>query len=109
MTGVDFHRKDLNEAIENGYPAKWKFAIQTIPEANEHDFEFDILDDTKVWPEELVPLEVIGEFVLDRVVDEFFTETEQVAFCTRYALDNTPSLRSYLAYFHSTQATLSRE
>ena len=83
--GVDFHRKDLNEAIQNGCPAKWKFAIQTIAEENENDFEFDILDATKIWPEELVPLEVIGEFILDRVVDEFFTETEQVAFCTRYA------------------------
>lgn len=68
----DFHRKDLNEAIENGCPAKWKFAIQTIAEANEHDFEFDILDATKVWPEELVPIQVIGEFVLNKTVDEFF-------------------------------------
>jgi catalase len=50
-----------------------------------HDFEFGILDATKIWPEEHAPLQVIGEFVLDRVVDEFFTETEQVAFCTRYA------------------------
>jgi len=52
----DFHQKDLNEAIENGCPAKWKFAIQAIPEANEYDFEFDILDATKVWPEDLAPL-----------------------------------------------------
>ena len=85
---TDFHRKDLNEAIENGCPAKWKFGIQTIPEAKEHDFEFDILDATKLWPEELVPVEIIGEFVLDRVVDEYFPETEQVAFCTRRELFN---------------------
>ncbi|KAH7883848.1 catalase-like domain-containing protein [Phlebopus sp. FC_14] len=82
----DFHRKDLNEAIENKAYPKWKLAIQTIPEHREHDFEFDILDATKVWPEELVPLEEIGELVLDRVVDEFFPETEQVAFCTSHVV-----------------------
>ncbi|KAF9243856.1 catalase-like domain-containing protein [Melanogaster broomeanus] len=82
----DFHRKDLNEAIENGAFPKWKLAIQTIPEAHEHDFDFDILDATKVWPEELVPLEEIGELVLNRVVDEFFPETEQVAYCTSHVV-----------------------
>lgn len=82
----DFHRKDLNEAIEKGAYPKWKLAIQTIPRDREHDFDFDILDATKVWPEELVPLEEIGELVLDRVVDEFFTETEQVAFCTSHVV-----------------------
>ncbi|KAG9314602.1 catalase-like domain-containing protein [Chiua virens] len=82
----DFHRKDLNEAIENGFYPKWKLAIQTIPQVREHDFDFDILDATKVWPQELVPLEEIGELVLNRVVDEFFTETEQVAFCTSHVV-----------------------
>ncbi|KAG8220044.1 catalase-like domain-containing protein [Butyriboletus roseoflavus] len=82
----DFHRKDLNEAIDNGAYPRWKFAIQTISEDREHDFDFDILDATKVWPEELVPLEEIGELVLNRVVDEFFTETEQVAFCTSHVV-----------------------
>ncbi|VDB85012.1 unnamed protein product [Peniophora sp. CBMAI 1063] len=82
----DFHRKDLNEAILNGAPAKWTFAIQVIPEADEHKFEFDILDSTKVWPEELVPLVEIGELVLDRPVDEYFSETEQVAFCTSHVV-----------------------
>ncbi|PCH33365.1 catalase [Wolfiporia cocos MD-104 SS10] len=82
----DFHRKDLQEAIENGAYPKWKLAIQTIPEANEHDFDFDILDATKVWPEELVPLEVVGEMTLNRTVDEYFPETEQVAFCTAHVV-----------------------
>jgi len=82
----DFHRKDLNEAIDKGAYPRWKLAIQTIPQDHEHDFDFDILDATKVWPEELVPLEEIGELVLDRVVDEFFTETEQVAFCTSHVV-----------------------
>jgi len=78
----DFHRKDLNEAIENGAFPKWKFGIQTIPESKEDDFEFDILDATKVWPEEEVPIRYIGELELNRVVDEYFTQTEQVAFAT---------------------------
>ena len=78
----DFHRKDLYEAIENRVFPKWKFCIQAIPATKEHDFEFDILDATKIWPEELVPLEEIGELVLDRTPKEFFPEVEQVAFCT---------------------------
>ncbi|OAX44893.1 catalase-domain-containing protein [Rhizopogon vinicolor AM-OR11-026] len=82
----DFHRKDLNEAIENGAYPKWKFAIQTISQSKEHAFDFDILDATKIWPQELVPLEEIGELVLNRVVDEFFPETEQVAFCTSHVV-----------------------
>lgn len=83
---ADFHRKDLQEAIDTGAYPTWKFGIQVIPEANEHDFDFDILDATKVWPEELVPIEVIGEMVLNRNVDEFFPETEQVAFCTAHVV-----------------------
>lgn len=78
----DFHRKDLWDAIENGAYPKWKFGIQTIPEANQDDFEFDILDATKVWPEEQVPIRYIGELELNRNVDEYFPQTEQVAFCT---------------------------
>ncbi|KAG2077008.1 catalase-domain-containing protein [Suillus decipiens] len=82
----DFHRKDLSEAIESGAYPKWKFAIQTIPESRAHNFDFDILDATKIWPQDKVPLEEIGELVLDRVVDEFFPETEQVAFCTSHVV-----------------------
>ncbi|KAI0097646.1 catalase [Nemania sp. FL0031] len=80
----DFHRKDLWEAIENGTYPKWKFGIQTIPEAKEHDFDFDILDATKIWPEDLVPVRYIGELELNRNVDEYFPQTEQVAFCTAH-------------------------
>ncbi|KAL9089279.1 MAG: hypothetical protein Q9165_005847 [Trypethelium subeluteriae] len=80
----DFHRKDLWEAIESGNPARWKFGIQTIPESKEHDFDFDILDATKIWPEELVPIRYIGELELNRNPDEYFTQTEQVAFCTSH-------------------------
>lgn len=80
----DFHRKDLEEAITNGVYPKWSFGIQAIPESKEHDFEFDILDATKVWPEELVPIKYIGELELNRMPDEYFTQTEQVAFCTSH-------------------------
>ncbi|KAK7420385.1 catalase 1 [Neonectria punicea] len=82
----DFHRKDLIAAIESGVFPKWKFGIQTIPESKEHDFDFDILDATKVWPEDLVPVRYIGELELNRNVDEFFTQTEQVAFCTAHVV-----------------------
>ncbi|KAF4950737.1 hypothetical protein FGADI_8011 [Fusarium gaditjirri] len=80
----DFHRKDLQEAIENGAYPKWKFGIQVLEESQEHDFGFDILDATKVWPEDQIPVRYIGELELNRVVDEYFTETEQVAFCTSH-------------------------
>ncbi|KAK0747386.1 catalase-like domain-containing protein [Apiosordaria backusii] len=80
----DFHRKDLWEAIENGVFPKWKFGIQVIPEADEHKFDFDILDATKIWPEDLIPTRYIGEFELNRNPDEFFPQTEQVAFCTSH-------------------------
>ncbi|KAK4895490.1 catalase 1 [Elasticomyces elasticus] len=78
----DFHRKDLNEAIESGAFPKWDFGIQVIPEGDEQKFEFDILDATKLWPQEEVPIEYFGEMELNRCVDEYFTQTEQVAFCT---------------------------
>ncbi|KAK0622727.1 catalase-like domain-containing protein [Immersiella caudata] len=82
----DFHRKDLWEAVENGVYPKWKFGIQAIPEADEHKFDFDILDATKVWPEDLVPTRYIGEMELNRNPDEFFTQTEQIAFCTSHVV-----------------------
>ncbi|KAJ5092415.1 hypothetical protein NUU61_007285 [Penicillium alfredii] len=80
----DFHRKDLMEAIDNKIYPKWDFAIQVIPEEQQDSFEFDVLDATKIWPEDLVPLRVIGELELNRNVDEFFPQTEQVAFCTSH-------------------------
>ncbi|EAU88218.2 catalase [Coprinopsis cinerea okayama7 len=82
----DFHRKDLAEAIHAGCYPKWTFGIQVIPEKDEHNFDFDILDATKIWPEELVPLQPIGELVLNRTVDEYFPEVEQVAFCTSHVV-----------------------
>jgi catalase len=82
----DFHRKDLWEAIESGAFPTWKFGIQVISESRQDDFEFDILDATKIWPEELVPVRYIGELQLNRNPDEFFTQTEQSAFCTAHVV-----------------------
>ncbi|EAA26998.1 catalase-1 [Neurospora crassa OR74A] len=83
----DFHRKDLWEAIENGAYPKWKFGIQAIAEEDEHKFDFDILDATKIWPEDLVPVRYIGEMELNRNPDEFFPQTEQIAFCTSHVVN----------------------
>ena len=80
----DFHRKDLMDAIDHKAYPRWDFGIQVIPEERQDDFDFDILDSTKVWPEDLIPVRVIGELELNRNVDEFFTQTEQVAFCTSH-------------------------
>ncbi|KAF5331157.1 hypothetical protein D9619_006054 [Psilocybe cf. subviscida] len=82
----DFHRKDLYEAIASGAFPKWTFSVQIIEEKDEENFDFDILDATKIWPSDLVPIQPIGEFVLNRNVDEFFAETEQVAFCTSHVV-----------------------
>ncbi|KAK6007205.1 hypothetical protein QM012_006213 [Aureobasidium pullulans] len=82
----DFHRKDLWTAIEGGQYPKWDFGIQTIPESQADDFDFDPLDATKIWPEEDFPVRYIGELELNRNPDEYFTQTEQVAFCTGHVV-----------------------
>ncbi len=79
----DFHRRDLWDAIDMGTPPEWDFGVQLIDEAFAERFEFDILDPTKIIPEEQVPVRIVGKFVLDGLVDNFFAETEQVAFCTQ--------------------------
>ncbi len=104
----DFHRRDLYGAIEAGAFPKWKFGFQIIKEADEHNFEFDILDATKVWPEELVPVRYVGELVLNRNVDEYFPETEQVAFCTSHmppgvTFSNDPLLQGRNFSYFDTQ------
>lgn len=76
----DFHRRDLWEAIENGDFPQWQLGLQIVPEEDEHKFDFDLLDPTKLIPEELVPVRVVGTLTLNRNPDNFFAETEQVAF-----------------------------
>ncbi|WP_298215603.1 catalase [Acidocella sp.] len=78
----DFHRRDLWEAIQTGNFPEWEFGVQIFDEAFAEAFEFDVLDPTKLIPEEQVPVQMVGRLVLDRTVDNFFAETEQVAFCT---------------------------
>lgn len=76
----DFHRRDLWDAIESGAFPEWELGVQIIPEEDEFKFEFDLLDSTKLIPEELVPVQRIGKMTLNRNPDNFFAETEQVAF-----------------------------
>ncbi|MGW1225642.1 catalase [Streptomyces sp. NPDC002530] len=78
----DFNRRDLWDAIEAGQYPEWELGVQLIPEKDEHSFDFDLLDATKIVPEEIVPVRPIGRMVLDRNPDNFFAETEQVAFHT---------------------------
>lgn len=82
----DFHRKDLLTAIDMGVFPSWKFGIQVLEESRQDEFDFDVLDATKVWPEELIPVRYIGELQLNKNVDEFFTQTEQAAFCTSHVV-----------------------
>jgi catalase len=79
----DFHRRDLWDAIHSGDFPEWELGLQLFDEKFADKFEFDVLDATKLIPEEQVPIRRVGRMVLDRCVDNFFAETEQVAFCTQ--------------------------
>jgi catalase len=76
----DYHRRDLWEAIEKGDFPEYELGLQIVPEEDEHRFDFDLLDPTKIIPEELVPVQRVGKLTLNRNPDNFFAETEQVAF-----------------------------
>jgi catalase len=77
----DYHRRDLFEAIQKGDYPEFEFGIQVVSQEAADKLPFDILDATKLVPEEVIPVEIIGKMVLDRNPDNFFAETEQVAFC----------------------------
>jgi catalase len=79
----DFHRRDLWDAINTGDFPEWELGVQLFDDEFADSFDFDVLDATKIIPEELIPVRRIGRLVLDRTVDNFFAETEQVAFCTQ--------------------------
>jgi catalase len=79
----DFHRRDLWDAIASGNFPEWELGLQVFDAAFAARFRFDVLDPTKIIPEEEVPVQRVGRLVLDRLVDNFFAETEQVAFCTQ--------------------------
>ncbi len=104
----DFHRRDLWEAIENGDFPEWEFGVQIVEEKDEHKFSFDLLDPTKIIPEELVPVQRIGKLTLNRNPDNFFAETEQVAFHTGHVVPgidftNDPLLQGRLFSYLDTQ------
>ncbi|MBD64761.1 MAG: catalase HPII [Halobacteriovoraceae bacterium] len=79
----DFHRRDMWQAIEDGQAPEWELGVQVFDEEFEENYEYDILDATKLIPEEVVPIKPLGKMVLNKNVDNFFAETEQVAFCTQ--------------------------
>lgn len=104
----DFHRRDLFEAIERGDYPEWEFGVQILKEEDEFKFDFDILDPTKVWPEEEIPVNIIGKMTLNRNVDNFFAETEQVAFHPGHLVpgidfSNDPLLQGRLFSYTDTQ------
>ncbi len=106
----DFHRRDLWEAIEAGAYPEWRLGVQIFTEEEAERFSFDVLDATKIIPEELVPVTPIGRMVLNRNPDNFFAETEQVAFCTAHIVpgidfSNDPLLAGRIHSYIDTQLT----
>ena len=106
----DFHRRDLWEAIDAGAYPEWELSVQVFTEEQAEKFSFDVLDATKLIPEELVELTPIGKMVLNRNPDNFFAETEQVAFCTAHIVpgldfSNDPLLAGRIHSYVDTQIT----
>jgi catalase len=104
----DFLRRDLWEAIATGQSPQWELGLQIVEEKNEHDFDFDLLDPTKIIPEELVPVRRVGRLTLDRNPENFFAETEQVAFHPGHVVpgidfSNDPLLQGRLFSYTDTQ------
>ena len=104
----DYHRRDLWERIESGVYPEWELGLQIFTEEQAEQFSFDILDSTKLIPEELVPVQAVGRMVLNRNPDNFFAETEQVAFCTAHVVpgidfSNDPLLAGRIHSYIDTQ------
>jgi len=104
----DFHRRDLWESIERGYFPEWELGVQLIPVEDEFKFSFDILDATKIWPEEEIPVRILGKMTLNKNVDNFFAETEQAAFHVGHVVpgidfSNDPLLQGRLFSYTDTQ------
>lgn len=105
---TDYHRRDLWESIEMGDYPEWELGVQIVEEENEHAFDFDILDPTKIIPEEIVPITPLGKMTLNRNPDNFFAEVEQVAFCPGHIVpgidfSNDPLLQGRLFSYTDTQ------
>ncbi len=106
----DFHRRDLWEAIESGEFPEWELGLQIFDEEQAEGFSFDVLDATKLVPEELVPVTPVGRMILNRNPDNFFAETEQVAFCAAHVVpgidfSNDPLLAGRIHSYADTQIT----
>lgn len=104
----DFNRKDIYESIQKGHYPEYEFGVQMLPEEDEFKLDFDILDPTKIWPEEDVPVKIIGKITLNENVDNFFAETEQVAFHPGHLVPgidftNDPLLQGRLFSYTDTQ------
>lgn len=104
----DFHRRDLREAIDRGAYAEYELGVQLIPQEDEFKYDFDILDPSKFWPEELIPVQLIGKMTLNRNVDNEFAELEQVAFNPANVVpgidfSNDPVLQGRLMAYQSAQ------
>jgi catalase len=104
----DYHRRDLWEAIEAGHYPEWELGVQIFTDEQAENFSFDVLDPTKLVPEELVPITPIGKMVLDRNPDNFFAETEQVAYCAAHIVrgidfTNDPLLAGRIHSYVDTQ------
>jgi catalase len=104
----DFHRRDLWDAIESGNFPEWELGLQIVPEEDEFKFEFDLLDPTKIIPEELVPVIRVGKMTLNRNPENFFAETEQSAFHIGHVVPgidftNDPLLQGRLFSYTDTQ------
>ncbi len=104
----DFNRRDLWEKIENGNAVEFELAIQILNPEDEFKYDFDILDCSKLWPEELIPIRKIGKLTLNQNVTNFFAETEQVAFCPGNIVPgidftNDPMLQGRLFSYIDTQ------
>ncbi|TWM96420.1 Catalase HPII [Bacillus licheniformis] len=104
----DYHRRDLWEAIERGDEVEYELGVQMIDEEDEFKFDFDILDPTKLWPEEIVPVKIIGKMTLNRNQDNVFAETEQAAFHPGHVVPgidftNDPLLQGRLFSYTDTQ------
>jgi catalase len=112
LAGVDpdYHRRDLYEAIASGSYPEWQLGVQLVDEADENKFDFDLLDATKIIPEELVPVQPVGRMVLNRAPDNFFAEVEQVAFHTGHLVPGVeasedPLLQGRMFSYVDTQLT----
>ncbi|MEP6664307.1 MAG: catalase, partial [Verrucomicrobiota bacterium] len=106
----DFHRRDLWESIAKGDFPEWELGLQVFDQKTADRLDFDILDPTKIIPEEIIPLRMVGKLVLTRNPDNFFAETEQVAFCPANIVpgidfSNDPLLQGRLFSYLDTQLT----